>query len=452
MPRNLPIESLVKAINRQLNSNLVDPSSASILAVLSKLCSQDKRARKTYATIDGYSIELNAIFQLLPQGKASYPCFRDRIKQLISTSDLNLTLLVLAKKLSNQYWRLVCGSGRSKSFTYYGDLMPSFYGLSFSSIVHFLYVSGNMQKKSLVYGRLKKGWTLDDAISLKQNLSAAQTASVYSVTHLETGKIYVGVTTIGIEKRWQQHLNLASKAPNRIFYQYINSYGASAFTLELLESGILVQQCADREKYWIKKLSALAPNGLNSCFGGQAPAGRFKTYSVDNDTFSTIRAAAVAHVLKTNGECSEFVAARHISAGLTPPERSRKHSQAKFSGKPLYRIWLALKRRNRLSDEWLSYETFRLDVSGQSLTDEHPYPGYCLISKLGKGRLNSENFIWATKAEAAARIHSKPVILFGREFPSVTAVARFYKLAPSTLRYRVNIKGMTLEDAALGNT
>lgn len=397
--------------------------------------------------LDSQLLELSAIYRALPRSGISYSCFRARVKQLEVSSRLTLNLLLLAKKLPTRSWRLVCGSGRSKQFTYQGDLIPRFHGQPFISIAHFLYVTGNLVKRALVYSRLKAGWLLDDALSYKKNISPAVDATVYRLTHKASGKAYIGVTTVGVGKRWQQHVSNACRAPQRLFYKYINQFGEAAFELDVLEALIPLTKCSIREKFWIETLNTLTPNGLNSNSGGQIPAGRHSKYTLKNITYSTIRAAALAHSDTTNGECSEFVAARHISAGKTPPERSRKHSKSIHAGTPLYRIWLGLKRRDRLGEGWQNYEVFKFSLTGQVRSDAHPHPGFCLVTKLGKGKLNSSNYLWATKAQVAARIHAKPVKVYGKVYTSLTAVAKEYKVATSTLRYRIQVRNMTAEEA-----
>lgn len=392
-------------------------------------------------------LELSAVYKFLPRGAASYSCFRARVKRLESSSQLSIHLMKLAKKLPTRRWRFLCGSGRSRQFTYQGDLIPRLYGHSFISITHFLYATGNLSKRTLVYNRLKAGWRLDDALSYQVSRSPAVDASVYRLTHKASGKAYVGVTTVGVDRRWRQHVLNACRAPERLFYRYIDQFGQDAFELDVLETHIPVIRCSVREKYWIEALNTLTPNGLNSNSGGQAPAARHSRYTLNDITYPTIKAAALAHSRTTNGECSEFVAARHISLGKTPPERSRKHSTAPHAGSPLYRIWLGLKRRNRLGKEWHSYENFKYSLTGQKLSDAHPNPGFCLVTKFRKGKLNSSNFMWATKAQVAARIHAKPIELYGKAYESLTAIAKAYKISASTLRYRIKVRKMTIEEA-----
>lgn len=104
-------------------------------------------------------------------------------------------------------------------------------------------------------------------------------------------------------------------------------------------------------------------------------------------------------------------------------------------------------RRDRLDIEWQVYSVFKDDLTGQVDSDEHPNPGLCLVTRLGKGKLNSTNFLWMTKAEAAARIHARAVEDGGRLYSSLTEGARAFSVPASTLRYLIKKNNCNAEQA-----
>lgn len=72
--------------------------------------------------------------------------------------------------------------------------------------------------------------TLEEAFKLMSNNKYV----VYKHTCVENGKSYVGITKRGMETRWKQHVNHASRGSLYPFHCAINKYGAEAFTHEIL--------------------------------------------------------------------------------------------------------------------------------------------------------------------------------------------------------------------------
>lgn len=91
---------------------------------------------------------------------------------------------------------------------------------------------------------------------------------IYKITNKVNGKIYVGQTKKSVEDRFQRHIKAAKKKCNRYLYDAMNHYGYDNFIIEAIETDIEKERIDEREIFWIKELSTLAPNGYNMTKGG----------------------------------------------------------------------------------------------------------------------------------------------------------------------------------------
>ena len=94
---------------------------------------------------------------------------------------------------------------------------------------------------------------------------------IYKITNLVNNKIYIG-QSINIIERWKQHeykaFNESEKAYNSAIHAAFRKYGLENFKLEVLEE-CSVDELDEKERYWIRKLDSLTPNGYNILVGGQ---------------------------------------------------------------------------------------------------------------------------------------------------------------------------------------
>ncbi|MGH7974757.1 MAG: GIY-YIG nuclease family protein [bacterium] len=83
------------------------------------------------------------------------------------------------------------------------------------------------------------------------------TCYIYSITHISSGKLYIGSTT-DIYSRWAIHkCRLKGRNhPNRYLQSAWNKYGESQFEFEIIEEVLDTDKMIGREQYWMDKLQS----------------------------------------------------------------------------------------------------------------------------------------------------------------------------------------------------
>ena len=98
---------------------------------------------------------------------------------------------------------------------------------------------------------------------------------VYRVTHIASGRSYIGITTRTRAKRWAGHIADASGASGRqnALQHAIKKYGAAAFSVETLYEAIDIREAAMVERGLIAAYGTMRPRGFNLTSGGEMRAG-----------------------------------------------------------------------------------------------------------------------------------------------------------------------------------
>lgn len=97
--------------------------------------------------------------------------------------------------------------------------------------------------------------------------------AVYIVRHIESGRVYVGMTRLDVGNRWRQHCYDVSRVSKRRhhFNAALAKYGAESFDVFVLEHAIAPDLLPAREKHFVSLLcSNISAQGFNSTSGGES--------------------------------------------------------------------------------------------------------------------------------------------------------------------------------------
>jgi group I intron endonuclease len=94
--------------------------------------------------------------------------------------------------------------------------------------------------------------------------------TVYKITNIVNGKVYVGKTTLSIERRWAQHRSKARIGAPSYLHRAIRKYGEKSFVIEVIALASTEAELTALEIEWIAKLqSTNAKLGYNCTTGGE---------------------------------------------------------------------------------------------------------------------------------------------------------------------------------------
>src|SRR5690242_8401962 len=98
----------------------------------------------------------------------------------------------------------------------------------------------------------------------------------YKITHQESGKSYIGITTRKVEMRWHYHKTLGRPGIGAA----IQKYGADAFTFEVIACAKSLQDILGVEEALIAQWGTIATDGYNMNGGGK---GHYKASELVKD-------------------------------------------------------------------------------------------------------------------------------------------------------------------------
>jgi group I intron endonuclease len=90
----------------------------------------------------------------------------------------------------------------------------------------------------------------------------------YRITNKTNGKVYIGITTGGLKKRWAEHLLLSKTRRRNALHLAIAKYGAENFTIEAVGSADSWDALCAIEVELIRTSNSIAPHGYNMTSGG----------------------------------------------------------------------------------------------------------------------------------------------------------------------------------------
>ena len=112
--------------------------------------------------------------------------------------------------------------------------------------------------------------------------------AIYKIENLINHKIYIGQSN-NPERRWQDHLSCTVKG-NSLIRNAILKYGKDNFSFEVIG---WFEDYNEKEKFYIKEYSSLAPEGYNLTVGGEEPpqgSGENNNFAkISNETAALIK-------------------------------------------------------------------------------------------------------------------------------------------------------------------
>lgn len=253
---------------------------------------------------------------------------------------------------------------------------------------------------------IEAGMSPEDAFAKIPNPGYAN-GIIYLVEHIASGMKYVGLTIVPIEERWRRHIEQASM--NRIkthqsLHAAIRKHGPEGFTIKQIDQGISKSDLEGKERYWIDKLSTLAPQGFNISSGGGSGGAHGRAVVVDDKRFSSVRAAA-EYVALTRGITFEAAKGR-IRSGRIDVRVPSKPGHA-ISKTKAYKAWSQVihcttnpNSRDfipgvEVHQAWRDFERFLADVG------QPPSEGMAFV-RLDKSRgFEPGNCAWVSRSQAA---------------------------------------------------
>ena len=108
---------------------------------------------------------------------------------------------------------------------------------------------------------------------------------IYVARNRVNGKLYVGQTTKKLYKRKCDHVNDAERGYGHVFHAAIKKYGKDAFEWDTLQICYGRNCLNEAEKWWIRNLRSMVPNGYNLTTGGEGALDSEETKKRKSEAF-----------------------------------------------------------------------------------------------------------------------------------------------------------------------
>jgi group I intron endonuclease len=158
-------------------------------------------------------------------------------------------------------------------------------------------------------------------------MSQAKICGVYKITHIASGKSYIGISK-NIERRWIQHKSWANTGKRKsAIYAAFQKYGIDAFSWQIIEQ-CQPDQLEIREQHWIAVFDTFR-NGYNLTAGGEY-----------NKELSEESRKRMSEAHKGRKQSEELIAKRvqktsgenHYRFGKTCSDETRRKISEKLTG------------------------------------------------------------------------------------------------------------------------
>lgn len=225
----------------------------------------------------------------------------------VSVSALGVTypsLMVACKELSLDYRRVREAMRRGSKFesllhfkrlTPWEKVVLQFDGRSFETVVEMCRFYG--LTTAAFYGRMLNGWPQVEALGIVPRVGRDVSGYVYKAVHKETGRAYIGITTVSVEWRWNGHLSAAAsekRSREGGLDGALRLYGEDAFTVDQIDTASTEGELQQKEKDYIAAHGTLWPSGFNLNKGGSGCSSIGLEARVGERDFPSIAAASRA--------------------------------------------------------------------------------------------------------------------------------------------------------------
>lgn len=157
------------------------------------------------------------------------------------------------------------------------------------------------------------------------------TGTIYTLTNIVNGKIYVGLTTVSLKKRLIQHRSAVNRGSNYAIHNAIRKYGWESFETAYLK--VPVKYITGFEEQLIRSLGTMTPNGYNLTSGGEGTAGRKVSNKVRAEHSQRMRG-------RFTGENNPFYGKKHSIESKSRISEANSGKLAWNRGKRLhYSVW-----------------------------------------------------------------------------------------------------------------
>lgn len=145
---------------------------------------------------------------------------------------------------------------------------------------------------------------------------------VYLITHVESGKEYVGVSC-DVVRRWDQHQQCATRGGNTRLYNALRKYGSEAFAVKVFES------CESQAQAFEREIALIAERRpfYNMTKGGDGVVGAVRT----EETLRKMRAAKLG--IPLSEEHKAKIKASHQANDAHKRASAERNRQPEFRAK-----------------------------------------------------------------------------------------------------------------------
>lgn len=162
---------------------------------------------------------------------------------------------------------------------------------------------------------------------------------VYAVTHLTTGRRYIGLTGTSLSRRWDSHRKAMRDGVKTALYDAMRRYGVEAFEIAPVASllpGLGRPELCELERLIIAQEGTMVPRGYNLTTGGDGGPIWAPSPAQVAATLHTPEVRRKA-ALSRRGQRSSDEARANISASWTPERRAA--ASARQAVRNRERVW-----------------------------------------------------------------------------------------------------------------